>query len=57
MLKELQELVNCLGRILGTSEDRFIDIGALTQDLAQLLGVVLIVCWVGSWKCGLNSGL
>lgn len=51
MPKELQELVNCTGRILGTSEDKFIDIGALIQGLgitvlAEHQGVVLIVCWI-----------
>ena len=61
-LKELQELVNCIGRILGTSEDKFIDMDDLIQDwgitvLAEHLGMVLIIYSVGCWKPGLSSGL
>lgn len=64
MLGNLQELVNLSGRIPGTSEDKFIDVGVLMHDLgiivlilAEHLGVVLIFCWVDSWKPGFDSGL
>lgn len=67
MLKELQEFVRCIGRILGIWDSKFFDMDVFIQDLSivvlveylrfEYLGVVFIVVWIGYWEVGFNCDL